>query len=72
MVVLGALAGLDGPELRATFNGGLGMTLIVPDDAAALTVEAANECGVAAWIVGEVVETAALGGVRYREEGRPR
>jgi phosphoribosylformylglycinamidine cyclo-ligase len=67
MRVLGALGGIDGPELRATFNAGLGMVVVVPPAAAARTVELAAARGVPAWVVGEVVAADAIGG-RYVEE----
>jgi phosphoribosylformylglycinamidine cyclo-ligase len=67
MRVLGALGGIDGPELRATFNAGLGMVVVVPAEAAARTVELAAARGVPAWVVGEVVAADAIGG-RYVEE----
>jgi phosphoribosylformylglycinamidine cyclo-ligase len=70
MRVLGALAGIDPPELRATFNGGLGMALVVPAAAAATAVELASARGVAAWVVGEVVPTDRLGG-RFAEVDGP-
>jgi phosphoribosylformylglycinamidine cyclo-ligase len=66
MRVLGALGALDDAALRATFNGGLGMVLVVPAAAASTTVALAADRGVDAWIVGEVVEAAAIGG-RYVE-----
>jgi phosphoribosylformylglycinamidine cyclo-ligase len=68
MRVLGALGGIEGPELRATFNAGLGMIVVVPAAAAARTVELSTERGVPAWVVGEVVEAGAIGGARYIEE----
>ena len=70
MRLLGVLAGIDPPELRATFNGGLGMALVVPAAAAATAVELASARGVAAWVVGEVVPTDRLGG-RYAEVDGP-
>jgi phosphoribosylformylglycinamidine cyclo-ligase len=70
MTLLGALGGIENDELRATFNGGLGMVLVVPAAAAARTVAIAGARGVAAWIVGDVVE--AVGGSRYVEEARER
>jgi phosphoribosylformylglycinamidine cyclo-ligase len=60
-----ALGGLDGPEMRATFNGGLGMVAVVPPEAAALALEVLHAAGVEAWHVGEVVP--ADGGPRYVE-----
>ena len=68
MRVLGALGGIGDAELRATFNGGLGMVLVVPRSAGARTVELARERGIPAWVVGEVVEAASIGG-RYAEAG---
>ena len=72
MRVLGALGGIDGPELRATFNAGLGMIVVVPAAAAGRTVELSVARGVPAWVVGEVVEAAAISGARYIEEGLAR
>ena len=65
--MIGALARLSDAELRATFNAGLGMVLVVPPDAAGPTVELARGRGIPAWVVGEVVEASALGGDRYVE-----
>ena len=69
MALLGELGGVEPDELRATFNGGLGMIAVVPADAADRTVALARARGVAAWVVGEVVEAASIGG-RYVEAGR--
>ena len=66
--LVGALAGLDGPELRATFNGGLGMVAVVPPEAAVLARDALAGRGVPSWIVGQVIP--AGGGLRYREIAR--
>jgi phosphoribosylformylglycinamidine cyclo-ligase len=67
MRFLGALGGIPDAELRATFNAGLGMVIVVPAEAAARTVELATARGLPAWVVGEVVEAASIGG-RYTEE----
>jgi phosphoribosylformylglycinamidine cyclo-ligase len=67
MRLFGALGGLDDDELRATFNGGLGMIMVVPPDAVATASTALAGQGIAASLVGEVAETAALGGARYVE-----
>jgi phosphoribosylformylglycinamidine cyclo-ligase len=69
MRLLGVAGGLEDDELRATFNGGLGMVVVVPAAAARRTVELATARGVPAWVVGQVVEAAALGGARYAEAG---
>jgi len=67
MRFLGTLGGLDGPELRATFNGGLGMVLAMPSAAVevALATAAAHELPGA--VVGDVVPVAETGGRRYVE-----
>ena len=67
MRLIGALAGMDDAELRATFNGGLGMVAVVPGDAVPLAIAALAEHGVEALPVGEVVASAALAGERYVE-----
>jgi phosphoribosylformylglycinamidine cyclo-ligase len=67
MRLLGAIGALEDDELRATFNGGLGMVVIVPAAVGARTVELALARGVPAWVVGEVVRRDAIGGQRYAE-----
>ncbi len=67
MRLLGAVAGLADDELRATFNGGLGMVLAVPAAAVAIALAAAEAAGVPAFVVGDVVDSSALGGRRYAE-----
>ena len=66
MRLLAALAGIDDAELRATFNAGLGMVLVVPADAADAAVGLARARGVDAWVVGGVVAAAGMGS-RYAE-----
>ncbi|MGH2468118.1 MAG: AIR synthase-related protein, partial [Candidatus Limnocylindrales bacterium] len=63
--LVAGLAGLAGPEVRATFNGGLGMVAVVPEIAEGLALETLAGRGIPAWTVGQVVEAA--GGPRYRE-----
>jgi phosphoribosylformylglycinamidine cyclo-ligase len=60
--LMAALAGIDGPELRATFNGGLGMVVVVDPAAVPAAMSAAPD----AIVVGEVGDAAELGG-RYLE-----
>ena len=67
MHLFGALGGIEASELRATFNGGLGMVAIVPADAATLAVRSLSRFGVRAWVVGEVLPSEAIGGRRYAE-----
>jgi phosphoribosylformylglycinamidine cyclo-ligase len=66
MRLFGALGGLDDEELRATFNGGLGMVIVVPPAVAATVVAVARDHGIEAMVVGEVVE-AGESGARYVE-----
>jgi phosphoribosylformylglycinamidine cyclo-ligase len=63
--LIGALGGLDDLELRATFNGGLGMIAVVPPAAVQATIAALTDEGIAAVLVGEVVPNG--GGARYVE-----
>ena len=68
MRLLGAIGGIGEPELRATFNGGLGMVLAVPPGAAVDAALAATaQHGMTGVVVGEVVPVAATGGRRYVE-----
>jgi phosphoribosylformylglycinamidine cyclo-ligase len=62
MRLLGGLGGLEDPELRATFNGGLGMVLVVPPGG----IDAVRAVDAAAVVVGEVLPAATLG-ARYVE-----
>jgi phosphoribosylformylglycinamidine cyclo-ligase len=67
MRLFGALGGLEEDELRATFNGGLGMVVIVPPDAVPGTIEALGASNMTAWHVGAVVHATDLDGERYAE-----
>jgi phosphoribosylformylglycinamidine cyclo-ligase len=67
MRLFGALGGLDDEELRATFNGGLGMTLVVPAPAAPTAVATLVQWGMEAAVVGEVIRAEDARGVRYAE-----
>ena len=60
--LVAALGGLADPELRATFNGGIGMVVVVAPDAAAVLMEALPD----AVLIGEARPAAELGG-RYVE-----
>jgi phosphoribosylformylglycinamidine cyclo-ligase len=74
MHLVGALAGMDPGEVRATFNGGLGMIGVVTPAAVPATIAALAEHGLEGFLVGEVVEADAIAGVRYVEgrlEGPP-
>jgi phosphoribosylformylglycinamidine cyclo-ligase len=67
MRLFGALGGLDDAEVRAIFNGGLGMVIVLPDDAIAAATEAIAEFGIGASVVGEVTTIEATDGARYVE-----
>ena len=62
MRLVAALGGLEEPEVRATFNGGLGMIAVI-DPAAADSLRAALPDAI---LVGEVLQARELGG-RYVE-----
>jgi phosphoribosylformylglycinamidine cyclo-ligase len=62
-----ALGGLDPAESRATFNGGIGMAVVVPPDAVAMAVDHLAQRGLECWPIGQVVASDELGGLRYAE-----
>jgi phosphoribosylformylglycinamidine cyclo-ligase len=65
--LFGALGGLDDAELRATFNGGLGMVVVLPPAAIPAAIRVAGARGIEAVVVGEVVEASAAGPAGYVE-----
>jgi phosphoribosylformylglycinamidine cyclo-ligase len=67
MRLVGALGGMDDPEIRATFNGGIGLVAVVPPDAVAAAIAGFAGQHVDATRIGEVVDVERLGGVRYVE-----
>ncbi len=67
MRLVGALGGMDDDEVRATFNGGVGMIVVVPPDAVAATIAGFVLHDIEATLIGEVAETDRLGGARYVE-----
>jgi phosphoribosylformylglycinamidine cyclo-ligase len=67
MRLFGALGGLDEAELRATFNGGLGMIAVVALEAVDTARTALAALGIEAPLVGTVVDAADLAGTRYAE-----
>ena len=67
MRLFGALGGLEDDDLRATFNGGLGMVVVVTPEAVDSTIAALGDEAIPAWLVGEVVAVETLGGRRYAE-----
>jgi phosphoribosylformylglycinamidine cyclo-ligase len=68
MARIATLAELDGEELRATFNGGIGMALVVDPAAAPSVMVLLAQRGRDSWRIGEVVPVEATGPSRYREE----
>jgi phosphoribosylformylglycinamidine cyclo-ligase len=71
MRLVAALGGLSAAEVRATFNGGLGMVLAVPPAGVTVALGAAREAGIAAVEAGEIGPIGAIGG-RYVEVGAER
>jgi phosphoribosylformylglycinamidine cyclo-ligase len=74
MRLVGALGGMDELELRATFNGGIGMVAVMSREAVPVAIEALATHGVSGSLVGEVVSAESTGGSRYVEgplEGAP-
>ena len=67
MRLFGALGGLDDAELRSTFNGGLGMIVVLPAPAFPVAVDAFAAHDITALVVGEIVERAGSDGARYLE-----
>jgi phosphoribosylformylglycinamidine cyclo-ligase len=67
MRLFGALGGMDDEELRGTFNGGLGMIIVLSPAAAGIAIEAFAARGFPASIVGEVVDASSVGDATYLE-----
>ena len=65
--VFGALGGLDDEEVRATFNGGLGMVAVLPRAAVPAATAAIEGFGIPVAVVGQVVDSATVDGRRYLE-----
>jgi phosphoribosylformylglycinamidine cyclo-ligase len=66
--LLAELGMLDGPELRATLNAGIGMAAVVPADGVVEALRILSERDLRAWQIGELVPAESLGGARYVEE----
>jgi phosphoribosylformylglycinamidine cyclo-ligase len=66
MRLFGALGGIEDDELRATFNGGIGMVAVVAPDAVPAALAALGTEGLDARPIGEVTPIDELGG-RYAE-----
>jgi phosphoribosylformylglycinamidine cyclo-ligase len=67
MRLFGALGGLQDDELRATFNGGLGMVVVVATEAVDTAIGWLSTEGIDAQLVGRVVPVREPDGARYAE-----
>jgi phosphoribosylformylglycinamidine cyclo-ligase len=67
MRLIGALGGMEDDEVRATFNGGIGMIAVVAQEAAPAAIASLARHGLATVVIGEVVEADSADGVRYVE-----
>jgi phosphoribosylformylglycinamidine cyclo-ligase len=67
MRLFGALGGMDDEELRATFNGGLGMIVVLPAVAVSVAIAAFARHDIPATVVGEVIDATSVAGARYVE-----
>jgi phosphoribosylformylglycinamidine cyclo-ligase len=65
--LIGALAGMDDVELRATFNGGLGMVAVLPAASVPAAIVLLADHGFEAQLVGEVVDADVVAGKAYVE-----
>jgi phosphoribosylformylglycinamidine cyclo-ligase len=65
MRYIAALGGLDPAEMRAIFNGGIGMVAVVEARAARPAIDLLAGRGIRAWQIGEVVSASGLD--RYEE-----
>jgi phosphoribosylformylglycinamidine cyclo-ligase len=65
---IGRAARMTGPEMRATFNCGIGFAAVVEPPAAAVAVDLLAERGIDAWLIGEVRPAREPAGQRYIEE----
>jgi len=68
MSLFDALAGMEDDEMRSTFNGGVGMAVVVDGRAVEAAIALLAESGVPAWHIGDVVPVESVGDQRYAEE----
>ncbi len=69
MRLVAAIGGLDDDHVRATFNGGIGMAIVVSSEATPMALAHLEAAGIAAWEIGEVVQASEQDGARYAERG---
>jgi phosphoribosylformylglycinamidine cyclo-ligase len=67
MRLFGVLGGLDDAEVRATFNGGIGMVVVLPREAVPVAIEIVAGAGMEAYEIGEVITGDDAHGARYVE-----
>ena len=67
--VVAELAEMDGAELRATLNAGIGMVAVLPRDDEQLARELLDLRGLRSWTIGDVIPRSNVG-ERYEEAGR--
>jgi phosphoribosylformylglycinamidine cyclo-ligase len=67
MRLFGALGGVEDDELRATFNGGIGMVVAAAPASVDKAISILEGRGIAATTIGEVVAASTLGGRSYVE-----
>jgi phosphoribosylformylglycinamidine cyclo-ligase len=67
MRLMAALGGLGDDEVRSTFNGGLGMVVVVDPAAIDATIDSLTAEGIEGAVVGEVVPLARRSAARYAE-----
>jgi phosphoribosylformylglycinamidine cyclo-ligase len=65
--VVAALGGLSDSQMRAIFNAGVGMALVVEEDAVEPALDSLARRGLAAWRIGRVVRESEAGPGRYGE-----
>jgi phosphoribosylformylglycinamidine cyclo-ligase len=65
--LIATLGGLDGPELRATFNCGVGMAFVVEPAAVEATLDVLARHDLPAWVIGDVRPVSEIGPARYVE-----
>jgi len=64
---LARAAGIDDAQMRAIFNCGIGFAAVVEPAAGETTLASLRESQIDAWVIGEVLPIAELGGARYLE-----
>jgi phosphoribosylformylglycinamidine cyclo-ligase len=60
-------AALPGPEMRATFNGGIGFVIVLESVAAQTALDVLRRNDIDAWVIGDLKRVYELGGERYVE-----